>query len=380
MTAGIYLHIPFCRSKCFYCDFPSFDCCESLFDDYIAALCREIAVRAGHHSPTAINTVYIGGGTPTLLSQRQLARVSEALYRYWDIAGDAEFSIEANPGTVDLPKLRFLRSLGVNRISFGVQSFNDGLLKSIGRIHSARQAFNAIYSAKLAEFSNINIDLMYGLPRQTTDDWKHALATAVTLEIQHISSYGLKVEEGTPFYALEQQGCLELPSEEDDESMYDTVTCFLPEQGFLRYEISNYALPGCECQHNLKYWRYQSYIGIGAGAHSFDDGRRFANTSDVAEYISRIRGGQSACAFEERPVKEEAMAEFVFLALRTVSGLSFAAFKKQFGIDFLHQYTTVANDLNNSGLLDIRADGAVLTNKGMKFGNAAFAAFLPGKS
>ncbi|MCX7780704.1 MAG: radical SAM family heme chaperone HemW [Negativicutes bacterium] len=383
MKIGLYVHIPFCRCKCLYCDFPSYAGCEAVYEPYTAALCREIAGKGGlfsHGTDTVyVDTIYIGGGTPTLLSGHCLEAIFETLCAHWRIERHAEISIEANPGTVDFNKLKMLRSLGVNRISFGIQSFDDRLLRVLGRLHSASEALQAVKMAKDAGFDNLNIDLMYGLPEQTVGDWRQTLAIAIDLDVPHISAYGLKIEEGTPFFTRQKRGEISLPPEEEDEAMYDWVTEYLPAQGLVRYEISNYAKPGFECRHNLKYWRYRPYLGLGAAAHSFWNGRRAANISSIREYIGKVQSGEGPEAGWENPEKDEAMAEFIFLALRTAAGLKHEEFKRYFGVDFGQRFAAEIIQLETKGLLTKNGQSVKLTPLGMKLGNMAFAAFIPDK-
>lgn len=379
-NTGIYIHIPFCRSKCGYCDFPSYAGQETLYDAYTAALCRELAGRGGLFSRVRIDSIYIGGGTPSLLPEKNLAAIIETMRKHFVLAPDAEFSLEANPGTVDKGKLSFLREEGINRLSFGVQSFNDHLLRRLGRIHSRQEAVQAVHWAQQVGFDNINVDLMSGLPEQTLGDWTADLTQAVALGVQHISAYGLAIEVGTPFFAAREAGCLPLPDEELEEAMYDRTEDYLAGHGFFRYEISNYAAANRQCRHNLKYWRYLPYLGFGAAAHSFIDGKRLANTPDVREYIAALAEERLPVLTEERPGLDDAMAEFVFLALRTVNGVSLAEFKERFGIDFRQQFAAPIAGLCQAGLLEIGADSAFLTRRGMKFGNEAFQAFLPDKT
>ena len=247
---GIYVHIPFCRAKCSYCAFVSQVCDRSVQQSYVAALCREIAAAGGDFSVPA-DTVFFGGGTPTLLPTSDLAQILQALRAKFSLAENAEISLEANPGTVDFDSLKGLRQAGFNRLSLGVQSFDDQVLRGIGRIHRAEEAAQAVGMARSAGFENISMDLMFGLPRQSMDSWRDTLARAVSLEPDHISAYGLKLEEETPLAALVAAGQVTLPAEREEEAMYDWLNEFLPQQGFSRYEISNYARPGRECRHNL---------------------------------------------------------------------------------------------------------------------------------
>jgi len=377
MNIGLYIHIPFCQQKCLYCDFPSYANLDHLYQPYIAALCQEISGLGGVLSGNRIDTIFIGGGTPTLLSTAQLQQLLQQIQSSFIIDQDVEFSIEANPGTVDREKLLVLQAGGVNRISFGIQTFADSLLRSIGRIHSATQAIEAVTMAQQIGFGNINIDLMYGLPGQTTAQLRASILQAVKLNVTHVSAYGLKVEEGTPFAIMEQQGRLLLPEEEDDEAMYELTTKELPEAGFKRYEISNYGKAGYECRHNLKYWRYQPYMGLGAAAHSFWQGERLANTVDVPSYIQRIQSGQLPLESRERPERSIAMAEYVFLALRTVQGLLLQNFNQYFAVDFFQHYDDVVSSLVAKGLIVVTHEQIYLTEIGMKYGNIVFRAFLP---
>ena len=375
---GIYVHIPFCRQKCAYCDFTSYTGLDALFTDYTAALCLEIAGRGGLLSRQyQVDTVYVGGGTPTLLPTACLVRILDQLRKSLQLTVGAEISIEANPGTIDREKLMALRAAGFNRISFGVQSFVDPLLCAVGRIHTAQEAVQTIAAAQDAGFANVNVDLMYGLPGQTEADFRGSLHQAAALEVAHICAYGLKVEEGTPLATAVSAGRSVLPDEDAEVAMYELATSLLPERGYPRYEISNYAQPKAQCRHNGKYWRYQPYLGFGAAACSFMDGRRSTNTLDVGAYIQCMAASASCTALEETPDLPTAMAEFTFLALRTVQGLSFAAFYRQFGRDFVEQYRVEMDDLEHRGLLLVTEEGIRLTERGMKFGNVAFLAFLP---
>lgn len=377
MNIGLYIHIPFCRQKCLYCDFCSYDDMDHLHDEYVAALCREITGQGGIFDEYIIDTVYIGGGTPTLLSTGLLVKLLDTLHSKLRVAKDAEVSIEANPGTVDYDKLCVLRGYGINRISFGVQSFSGSLLKKLGRIHSPAEAVEAVGFAQKAGFNNINIDLMYGLPGQTLADLSSSIEQASSLKIQHLSIYGLKVEEGTPFYQLQEKGQLDLPADDIDEAMYDCVNQLTSAKGFKRYEISNYALSGYECRHNLKYWFYQPYIGVGTASHSFLSGERRANIPQVAQYINIINKGQSPVEYWETVDEAVAMAEFTFLALRTVVGVSFEAFSKQFKVDFLKRFPQIVKNLQERHLVVVTEQGMKLTDLGMKYGNVVFGSFLP---
>lgn len=376
MKIGLYIHIPFCLQKCLYCDFPSHANLAHLYQPYVAALCQEISGLGGVLSGDIIDTVFIGGGTPTILSAELLQQILKQVQTSFTFDEEVEFSIEANPGTVDLEKLLVLQAGGVNRISFGVQTFSDPLLLSIGRIHSAAQAVEAVNMAQQIGFSNINVDLMYGLPGQTVLQLRDSIEQVIKLNVTHISAYGLKVEAGTPFAVMEEQGRLLLPEEDDDEAMYELTTIGLPQAGFKRYEISNYGKAGYECRHNLKYWQYKPYVGVGAAAHSFWRGERLANTTDVPTYIRQIESGQLPIETREVPETSAGMSEYVFLALRTVEGLFIEKFNQYFNVDFFHYYGDVVSELADKGLIIATDQQIYLTKIGMKYGNVVFRAFL----
>ncbi len=377
MKIGLYIHIPFCQQKCLYCDFPSHANLTHLYQPYVAALCQEISGLGGVLSGCIVDTVYVGGGTPTVLPASSLKQLLRQVNTSFSLAPTVEFSMEANPGTVDQQKLDVLRAGGVNRLSFGVQSFSDPLLLGIGRIHSAQQAREVIHMAKEAGFDNINVDLMYGLPDQSVKELQDSMMQAIQMDITHISAYGLKVEEGTHFAKMQQDGTLQLPEEEVDEAMYQMTTEFLPANGFKRYEISNFAKQGYECRHNLKYWQYQPYIGVGAAAHSFWQSERRANIVDVLSYIQTIQNGQSPIEIWETPERNIAMAEYVFLSLRTVQGLSVQAFDQYFQTDFFQHYREVVSELVEKKLIVATKEQIHLSVIGMKYGNIVFGAFLP---
>ena len=379
MEIGLYIHVPFCVQKCLYCDFTSYDNMPDMYWPYTEALLQELAREGASLEKEGVKvaTVYIGGGTPTALPEECLTRLLERIAECFSLLPGAEITMEVNPGTADVKKMELLRKLGVNRLSFGVQSFDDEVLETCGRIHRSGEAVAALRDAKKAGFTNYSLDLMYGLPGQSVVSFRESLELALELGVSHISVYGLKVEENTPFSYLARQGKLALPPEEEEESMYLLVNEMLPKAGFRRYEISNYALPGFESAHNLRYWQYKSYLGIGVAAHSFIKGCRYANTHDVHEYIETVnRGGSPRSEREETDVCS-AMAEFVFLALRTADGMLKKDFSAQFEVDFTAIYGKVAAELAQKGLLNDLPECISLTERGMQFGNQVFEQFLP---
>ena len=346
-------------------------------EDYAAALRAEILrevppLRARWGDVT---TLYIGGGTPTVLP---IALLTEMLHTLITAAGlPQECTVEANPGTVDEHFLTQLRAAGATRLSLGVQSFDDRLLRAIGRIHTAEEAERAFHAARAAGFTNISLDLMYGLPTQTLDDLKTSVNAALALAPEPISVYGLIVEEGTPFAAAKAQGRLALPSEDAAEEMYDYLMEELPTRGYARYEISNFARRGYESRHNLGYWRNVPYLGVGAAAHGYVDGVRWGNEPDTEKYIRAIQTGRSVRTPEDAErTRENAMEEYAFLALRTREGIDEADFHRTFGVRIDTVYGAVIEKYITQGLLR-RANGfTALTNAGMKLGNEVFAAFL----
>ncbi|WP_281540068.1 radical SAM family heme chaperone HemW [Selenomonas noxia] len=376
---GIYAHIPYCVKKCAYCDFISaaVGTNEAEMEDYAAALRAEILREApplrARFGDAA--TIYIGGGTPTVLPAALLAGIIETIR---EAAGTpAECTVEANPGTVDEDDLTQLRAAGADRLSLGVQSFDDRLLRVIGRIHTAAEARAAFHAARAAGFRNISIDLMYGLPTQTLADLKHSVAAALALAPEHISVYGLIVEEGTPFAAAEAAGRLALPSEDAAEEMYDFLTEELPARGYRRYEISNFARAGFESRHNLGYWQNVPYLGVGAAAHGYVDGVRWGNETDTRAYIRGVRAGENVRIPEDGERTETtAMEEYAFLALRTAEGIDEADFRRTFGIGLDEVYGGVVRRYTERGMLRRAAGYTALTAAGMKRGNEVFAAFL----
>lgn len=376
---GLYVHLPFCRQKCFYCDFPSYAGQEGRMAVYVEALLGELAregapLRAAWGPP---RTVYLGGGTPTALPPALMERLLAGLREFLVAAPDAlEFTCECNPGTVDAAYLSLLRAGGVNRLSLGVQTFDDALLRRIGRIHTAAQARAAVRQARAAGFRNLSLDLMYGLPGQTLAGLEMSVQQALALAPQHISIYGLQVEEGTAFARAQAAGRLALPSDEESEAMYDYMTTALPVAGYARYEISNFARPGFESRHNLGYWQDVPYLGVGAAAHSYLDGQRYENPRGIEEYLAALRESGRARREEEPLTRATSMEEFAFLALRTARGIDRARFAARFGCELASVYADAIARMRARGFLEEDAQGVRLTPLGMKYGNWVFEAFL----
>lgn len=313
---GLYLHIPFCKSKCAYCDFYSLACSEEKMDAYCAALRHELSSLSAAAKTYRVDTVYFGGGTPSYLGAARLAALLETVKAYYYVADDAEITFEANPDSArDVSALRVLREVGFNRISLGAQSFDDRELLEIGRIHTAAEIARAVSAARAAGFDNLSLDLIYGLPRQTMERWRANLAAAAALNPEHLSCYGLKVEEGTPLYHRHES--IPLPDDDAQADFYLETVHFLREHGYLQYEISNFSKPGYESRHNLKYWTLGEYLGFGPGAHSDFAGRRFAVARDLTAYLDGKRIFSEDAAVSPRERQEE----YLMLGLRTVSGI-----------------------------------------------------------
>ncbi len=346
-------------------------------ESYTDALCKELASKSEELSSLGkAATLYIGGGTPTALPVPLLSRVIQTAQAFIPMQSDAEITVEANPGTVSLETMTMLSTLGVNRVSVGAQVFDDATLKRIGRIHTSQDIRDAVRWARAALIVNVSVDLMYGLPGQTMEILKWSVGSSMDLAVNHISVYGLTVEDGTPFAREKAAGTLNLPSDEAEEEMYDYLAETLPQFGFRRYEISNYARHDFICRHNLGYWQDRPYFGFGAAAHSYCDGKRTANTKDIGAYIKAIKYDESPAHTEEIVTKEKHIEEFCFLALRTAEGIDREKFSLTFGCKIESLYQKAMNELKAKKYLEETHTHFRLTPLGMKFGNQAFSAFL----
>ena len=376
---GLYVHIPFCKQKCMYCDFPAYQNLQDYYETYVYALVQEIDLWISEHPESKerpIDTIYFGGGTPTELSIQQIKMILDKIKSTFTITDDCHMTIESNPGEVDLRYLTKLVQLGFNRISFGVQTFDDKALTMLHRSHNGEKAKEAVYDAKEAGFADINIDLIYGLPRQSLDDIKRNLTIVEELPINHISTYGLQVEVGTYLYHLVQKNLISIPSESIDEDMYDTMMEGLKELGFERYEISNFSKDNSYSRHNLKYWHYVDYLGFGAGAHSFYNGVRRSNNRNVMPYIQSVDRYVMPTIDTETITLERAQEDFCFLALRTKWGLDEQKFEDTFGVSVYDLFGTTLEDLVSKGLLEYQNGSYHLTAEGAKHGNYVFSQFI----
>lgn len=377
MEMGVYVHIPFCRSKCHYCDFTSYPGInEEEVTLYIKALLKETDIYRAGLPDLKIKTLYIGGGTPTCLTGGQLYVMLGSLYERLGIVKGTEVTVEGNPGTLDGHKLRIIKDSGCTRLSLGVQSFNQRELKMLGRIHSVNEVYDTVKNARAAGFDNLNIDLMYGLPEQEQKDWTDNLNKALELAPDHVSLYQLNYEEGTPFYSLLQQGIYQQFDQEKALNMYETAIETLIKSGYLHYEISNFSLPGKECKHNKIYWSNQEYLGLGAGASGYVAGIRYTNYKGLTEYGRVVREGEKPIESTEIITEDLCLREAVFLGLRLIEGINKSEFFLRYGVRLEDKYGETINKLSKKGLLQDTATHLALTRQGLYLANQVFIEFL----
>ena len=376
----VYVHIPFCFKKCAYCDFLSFSCDEKTQIAYADALIREIEFYGSQMKDYFVSTIFVGGGTPTWLNEDKMVEILDAIYTYFNVSGDAEITMECNPGTVTMEKLEKYRRAGVNRLSIGLQSADDEELQILERIHTFEKFIKTYEMARNAGFANINVDLMSGIPYQTAEKFLHTLQKVVRLRPNHISAYSLIVEKGTPFYEkykfdlVKQEAGLPtemLPTEDEVYRITKLTQQYLAQAGYEQYEISNFAQPGFECIHNIGYWTRENYLGVGLGAASLLNNVRYTNTSDLHAYL------EGELRVEELPISRKAqMEEFMFLGLRMNCGVTRQQFQDAFGIPVEGVYKVALDHLKQEGLLEINAGRIALTEKGQDLSNYALAQFL----
>lgn len=382
MFNRLYIHTPFCRQKCPYCAFFSQEPCGDDLNRYARLLSDEMLLAAEQTAtPQELESIYLGGGTPSLMEPRQIARLIEQAGQAFGVAAAAEITLEVNPGTVDLQRLTDFRLAGVNRLSIGVQSFDDLMLAHLGRIHTAEQAQSAFEMARRAGFANIGIDLIHALPGQTLQMWQTELHQALRLAPEHISIYGLTIEDDTPFAARYTDNNSHLPDEELAATMFEAADELLPTGGYDHYEIANYARAGFRSQHNSGYWKRDGCLGLGAGAHSFlrdaGYGTRFSNAADLDAYATAIQSGSLPRVDMMTLTREDALAEHLFLGLRMSDGVRYSEFKDEFGVGVSEVYAEEIAVLLKQGLLTEDAAGIRLTRRGMLLSNQVFHRFLP---
>ncbi|WHT47537.1 radical SAM family heme chaperone HemW [Sporosarcina thermotolerans] len=374
---GMYIHIPFCHQICHYCDFNKVFFKNQPVDEYIEWIGNELSImKEEGTSFKSLETVFLGGGTPTALSENQLERLLEIIHQYVDVSSLKEFSTEANPDELTNGKLSVLKNGGVGRLSIGVQSFDTELLKRIGRTHGADDPIRVIENARKIGFENISIDLIYGLPGQTIQQWEDTLNKALSLDLPHYSGYSLIVEPKTVFYNLMNKGKLPLPGEDMETSMFSMLIDRMEAAGRRQYEISNFSIQGKESIHNLIYWENDEYAGIGAGAHGYLNGQRYANIGPLKKYMESADNGTRPIMNQQEVTKIEAMEEEMFLGLRKTDGVSFNSFEMKFGKTLPEVYGAVIKELSNKGLVQISEEHIKLTIKGVFRGNEVFQEFL----
>ncbi|BCB04886.1 coproporphyrinogen III oxidase [Bacillus sp. KH172YL63] len=373
MVKSAYIHIPFCEHICHYCDFNKIFLEGQPVDGYLNSLGEEMKQRVV--SREKLDTIFVGGGTPTSLDAGQLDKLCESITSHLPFE-NGEFTFEANPGDLSEDKLRVLKDHGVNRLSFGVQSFNDELLKGIGRTHKSSDVYTSVENAQRVGFSNISIDLIYSLPKQTEEDFEDTLKKALDLDLPHYSAYSLIVEPKTVFYNLMRKGKLSLPSQDQEAAMYDLLIETMAKYGINQYEISNFAKQGYESKHNLVYWDNNEYYGLGAGAHGYINGVRYSNYGPLKKYMDPIGNGSLPTIQEHQVTQSEKMEEEMFLGLRKVEGVSKEIFQQKFGCSIESVFGASIDEMVKRELLAVDDDRVALTKQGRFLGNEVFQSFL----
>ena len=384
---GLYIHIPFCKQKCAYCDFKSYAGKESLISKYVKWLKHELQevgdgnkldYESNLDDLAIVKTIYIGGGTPSFIDGKYIREILDTAREFYKIDENAEITIEVNPGTADRNKLEIYKEAGINRISIGLQSTHNKLLKELGRIHTYEQFLTTYSLAREVGFNNINVDLMLGLPKQSMQELEESLHEIIRLEPEHVSVYSLIVEEGTPFYNMMLANKLDLPDDNLERGMYWKTKQMLENAGYVHYEISNFAKPGFESKHNLSCWNQEEYIGIGAAAHSYTNNVRYSNVDSVEWYIQNYENGDEAdnLIFHEKQNKSSKMNEFMMLGLRKINGVSIQAFKNRFGENPIYTYKDKLNRLVQEDLVEIEGDAIRLTEKGLDLANLVWEEFV----
>lgn len=381
-TVGIYVHVPFCKQKCKYCDFISFQNCENYFDDYFECLKKEITEKANEinseNKEILIDTIYFGGGTPSIVCEKYIEEVLNKIYEYYNVSENAEITVEVNPGTVDKLKLERYFEIGINRLSIGLQSTDDKLLKMLGRIHTYKEFENTYDLARKIGFKNINVDLMIGLPNQSLENVHDSLEKIVQKNPEHISVYSLIIEENTKMFDLIEKGELELPDEDVERKMYWSVKKFLEENGYIHYEISNFSKSGFESKHNANCWNQQEYLGFGIAAHSYFNNIRYSNIDNLRQYIENWKNEQSVynIVFHEHQNKDDMMKEFMMLGLRKIDGVKISEFKEKFVDNPIFVFRNQLNKLVKEGLIEVLDNNIRLSDRGLDLANEVWMEFV----
>jgi len=375
MMQSAYIHIPFCQKICHYCDFVKFFYDEQLADDYLKALENEIATTLQGEKAKP-KTIFIGGGTPTALTVKQLDTLMDIIHKHFDLSNCREFTIEGNPGEFDAEKMQLLKNRGIDRVSLGVQVFDDKMLEQLGRLHKKADVYNTINSLINSGLDNISLDLIYALPNQTVEHFSDTLKEALQFNLPHYSTYSLQIEPKTVFYNMHRKGQLHRPSNEEEAEMYELLRQEMGKHGYEQYEISNFAKKGFESKHNLTYWSNEYYYGFGAGSHGYMPGKRTVNIRPIPAYIKEaLASGDPILKVEKIGVKEK-IEEELFLGLRRISGVKKDLFKSRYGLEMGLLYQEEIEYLQRKGWLRETENSIRLTDDGVLFGNEAMAEFL----
>nr|WP_300002161.1 radical SAM family heme chaperone HemW [Tissierella sp.] len=373
---GIYIHIPFCRAKCYYCDFTSFAGKENIIDRYIDNLIGELGLYKDKVKDKKIYSIFIGGGTPSHIDEKHIVRIMKFIRENFNVDDLEEASIEINPGTLDKNKAQAYKDAGINRASMGVQTLNPDHLKKIGRIHDEKQVYESYETLRRAGFDNINLDFIFGLPDETIEDVSKNLDLIEEIKPEHISYYGLILEEGTVLYKLEGKGELNIPSDEKEREMYYLIKKRLKSMGYLHYEISNFSLRGRECKHNVLYWNILPYIGVGLSSHSYYGGKRYWNHDNFQDYFKAIDKGELPIEGEEKSTLKDEISEFAIMGLRFIDGIDKQIFRDRFGKSIEYYYKEAIKDHIEDGLLEENERSIKLTDKGLDLSNKVEVDFL----
>ena len=373
---ALYIHIPFCKQKCLYCDFNSYAGKEVLVEKYVEALIKEIKDNSYLKSDYEVTSIYIGGGTPSYIDSKYIGEILETIHLQYSVNIGAEITIEINPGTVNREKLRDYYNFGINRISFGVQSTKDNVLKNIGRIHTYEEFKNNYLQAREMGFNNISVDLIFGLPKQDVEVWKETLKDVLLLNPEHISAYALKVEEGTPFFTMQSKGQLELPNEENEREMYYVLKNILKENGYNHYEISNFSKNGYESKHNIAYWERQDYLGVGSNSASCIENIRFSNEEKIEKYIELINKNESPIVYKEILKEEDIFSEEIILGLRMLKGINEKEILENQPEERKDKFLKNKEYLLKNELIEEKHDIIRLTDKGLDLANQVFIKFM----
>ncbi|MBC1595161.1 radical SAM family heme chaperone HemW [Listeria seeligeri] len=375
-TSAVYIHIPFCEHICYYCDFNKVFLEGQPVDEYVDLLIKEMQITAANKQMEPIDTVFVGGGTPTTLNEAQIAKLCTAIQEIFPMKEEVEFSFEANPGDLSVAKVQTMKDYGVNRISMGVQSFNNDLLKKIGRIHTVKDVYQSVENMRTVGFENVSIDLIFSLPGQTEADFQDTLNQALALDLPHYSAYSLIIEPKTIFYNLMQKGKLFLPGQDAEANMYDLLLVEMEKHGRKQYEISNFAKEGFESKHNITYWSNEHYYGFGAGAHGYIGNTRYSNFGPIKKYMEPLQENKLPVFQQKELTLKEKMEEEMFLGLRKVSGVSKAGFQRKFGQDLDATFQNAIQKTMAKGWLENNEENVALTRNGRFLGNNVFQEFL----